>query len=275
MFYSPYVRYANRFPHFGQGDVFSVAYDCRLFLILGGNGSLLCENKQTVMHRFDLVYLPPALPYRLDPVDRFDLFVINFDFTMAQAGMERVRPSPPMLFKPEQVYEMPPEGFRSHRVYRHMQSVLPLLEGMQKEERIPDGYSREMASSLLCQCLIQMCRAEQNTLSGKDEALLSTLTEYLHDHIQTGFTEDELAADLRYHPYYLNRVLKKYTGETIHTYLLRERVRVAQAMLRAGGRSAEAVGRECGFCNASHFAKVFKRYTGFSPSEYRKANTVL
>ncbi len=272
---SPYVRYANRFPHFGQGDVFSVAYDCRLFLILGGSGSLLCENKKTVMRRFDLVYLPAALPYRLDPVDRFDLFVINFDFTSRQAGMRRIRPVPPMLFKPEKVYEMPPESFRSHRVYRHMQNILPLFEGMQKEERIPDEHSKVMSSALLSQCLIRMCRADENALSGKDEALIATLTEYLHDHIQTGFTEEELAADLRYHPYYLNRVLKKYTGETIHTYLLHERVRVAQAMLRAGGMSAEEVGRRCGFSNASHFAKVFKRYTGFSPSEYRKANTVL
>ena len=275
MLTTPYVRYANRFPHFGQGDVFSMAYDCRLFLILGGNGSLLCEGKQTPLHRFDLVYLPPALPYRLDPVDRFDLFVINFDFTMANLGKRRVRPAPALLFKPEKVYEMPPEEFSSCHIYRHMQSLLPLFEAMQREERIPDEHSVAMSSALLAQCLVQMQRAEKNNLSGRDEALLSTLTEYLHSHLQTGFTEEELAADLRYHPYYLNRILKKYTGETLHSYLLHERIRVAQALLRAGGKSTEEVGRECGFSNASHFAKVFKKYTGHSPSEYRKSNHVL
>lgn len=275
MFSSPYVRYANRFPHFGQGDVFSVAYDCRLFLILGGSGSLLCEGKRTFLHRFDLIYIPPALPYRLDPVERFDLFVINFDFTLAQAGSGRIRPAPPMLFKPEKIYEMPPETFRSHRVCHHMQNLLPLFEGMQREERIPDEHSRAMATALLSQCLIRIWRADENFFSSKDEALVATLTEYLHAHIESGFTEEELAADLRYHPYYLNRVLKKYTGETIHTYLLHERIRMAQAMLRAGGKSSEEVGRRCGFSNASHFAKVFKKYTGHSPSEYRKANTVL
>ena len=275
MLTTPYVRYANRFPHFGQGDVFSVAYDCRLFLILGGSGSLLCEGKQTPLHRFDLVYLPPALPYRLDPVERFDLFVINFDFTMAHMEKKRVRPAPALLFKPEKIYEMPPEEFGSYRIYRHMQSILPLFEAMQREERVRDEHSVALRSALLMQCIVQMQRAEKNTLSGNDEALLAMLTDYLHSHLQTGFTEEELAADLRYHPYYLNRVLKKYTGETLHSYLLHERVRMAQAMLRAGGKSTEAVGRECGFANASHFAKVFKKYTGHSPSEYRKSNNVL
>ena len=275
MFSHPYIRYANRFPYLGQGEVFSMAYDCRLFLILGGNGSILCEDKQTALHRFDLVYVPPALPYRLDPSDRFDLLVVNFDFTSANAGTKRMRPQPPLLFDYSKIYEMPPESFRSHKVYRHMQSTLPLFEALQQEGRLPDRYSDEMSAALLTQCLIQMERAEHNILSGNDEALLRALTEYLHTHIQTGFSEEELAADLRYHPYYLNRVLKKHTGETLHHYLLHERIRIAQAMLRAGGKSVEEVGRECGFSNASHFAKVFRKYTGHSPSQYRKSNNVL
>ena len=275
MIFSPYVRYANKFPHFGQGKIFSMAYDCRLFLVLGGTGTLMCENKQTVLHRFDLVYLPPALPYRLDPDERFDLFVINFDFSFQNANKRRVRPVSPDLFDPARIYEMPPEPFKDYKIYRHMQSVLPLFEGLRREERMPDAHSANMASSLLAQCLIMMQRAEERSLSGNDEALLVMLTDYLQDHIQSGFTEEELATDLRYHPYYLNRVLKKYTGETLHAYLLHERVRMAMAMLRAGGKTAEEIAHACGFSNPSHFAKVFKKYTGFTPTDYRKAKTVL
>ncbi len=275
MDFCPYVRYANKFPHFGQGKVFSMAYDCRLFLILGGTGSLLCENKQTPLRRFDLVYLPPALPYRLDTDEKLDLFVINFDFSQKSAGKKRVRPVPPELFNPAYIYEMPSEAFKEYRVYHHMQSVLPLFEGLKREERMPDLHSVRMASSLLNQCLIMMQRADTRSPSGNDEALLTLLTDYLQDHIPSGFTEEELAADLRYHPYYLNRILKKYTGETIHAYLLHERVRTASAMLRAGGKTAEEIAHACGFSNPSHFAKVFKKYTGLTPTDYRKAKTVL
>ena len=104
---------------------------------------------------------------------------------------------------------------------------------------------------------------------------MERVMEYIESHVQTGFSEEELAEDLRYHPYYVNRVFKKHTGQTLHNYLLHEKVRMAIAMLRANGRSTTEIAEACGFANSSHFSKVFKRITGVSPTNYRKANTVL
>lgn len=54
-------------------------------------------------------------------------------------------------------------------------------------------------------------------------------------------------------------------------YLGRCRIDAAVAMLRAEPqRSLTDVGLSCGFSSSQYFAKVFRKYTGCSPSEYRR-----
>ena len=49
-----------------------------------------------------------------------------------------------------------------------------------------------------------------------------------------------------------------------------DRVRAARARRRRALRCAE-IAAAAGFCDQSHFSRLFKRYTGMSPAEYRLA----
>src|SRR5205823_14829360 len=61
----------------------------------------------------------------------------------------------------------------------------------------------------------------------------------------------------------------KSTGESPHQFVLRHRIERAKQMLRAAEARILDVAIACGFKTQQHFARVFRRVCGTSPTEYR------
>jgi two component transcriptional regulator, araC family len=59
-------------------------------------------------------------------------------------------------------------------------------------------------------------------------------------------------------------------GIGLAEYLIQERMRLAQSLLKNTSFSISIIASRVGYVNFSHFAKVFKQEFGVSPSEYRK-----
>ena len=55
-------------------------------------------------------------------------------------------------------------------------------------------------------------------------------------------------------------------------YLHNFRIQKAKAILRSDYESIEQVARSVGYNSIYHFSKMFKEYTGKSPTEYAKQN---
>ncbi len=70
----------------------------------------------------------------------------------------------------------------------------------------------------------------------------------------------------------LCRCFKKATGLSIKQYVLKLRVQVAASMLQGSNAYVREVMERVGYSDASHFLKAFKKYTGFTPSHFRRAN---
>jgi len=65
-------------------------------------------------------------------------------------------------------------------------------------------------------------------------------------------------------------MFRKSTGETPHEFLLRHRMERAKDMLRDANARVLDVAVACGFKTQQHFARVFRRMCGVSPTEYRR-----
>lgn len=79
---------------------------------------------------------------------------------------------------------------------------------------------------------------------------------------------DELAQRLEVSKAHLIRVFTKMTGVSPGRYITHLRVEYAKLLLRGEDPSITYVAEASGFANANYFAKVFRRETGMSPSEY-------
>lgn len=67
------------------------------------------------------------------------------------------------------------------------------------------------------------------------------------------------------------REFKRETGQTPHTFLLKLRLDAVRRYLRDTDLPVEKIARRCGFFSGEHVSKLFRKYLGVSPCEYRKS----
>jgi two-component system, response regulator YesN len=82
----------------------------------------------------------------------------------------------------------------------------------------------------------------------------------------------ELARQVGMSKHRLSHRFREVLGVTFRDYLLKVRLERAKVLLAAGHRSITEVAQDVGFGDLPRFDKMFKRYTGFTPSAYRSLN---
>ncbi len=68
---------------------------------------------------------------------------------------------------------------------------------------------------------------------------------------------------------HLSRIFRRCTGETFERYVVQRRVELAKTMLLNPLYNVSEIALRCGFSDATYFAKVFRKATGCSPTEFR------
>ena len=96
----------------------------------------------------------------------------------------------------------------------------------------------------------------------------------IREYIETNYTDkltlDLLAEQFFISKYHLHREYQKLFGTTITNAISIKRLSHAKSLLRFSGESIESIALTCGFQTASYFIKVFKKYEGLTPLEYRR-----
>lgn len=93
------------------------------------------------------------------------------------------------------------------------------------------------------------------------------------DYIASHYTEDisiQILADLTcITPNYASQLFKEETGSTFSSYLTNLRMYHASRLLRNTDMQIFMVANQVGYKDYFYFAKVFKKFTGYTPSAYR------
>lgn len=69
---------------------------------------------------------------------------------------------------------------------------------------------------------------------------------------------------------YLSQLFKQKTGETFINYLINVRIKKATELLENSNESIASIAQKVGYSDYAQFVKIFKKYTGKTPTEYRK-----
>ena len=85
-------------------------------------------------------------------------------------------------------------------------------------------------------------------------------------------TLERAAAYAGYDPRAFCRLFKYITNMTFHDYLNLHRVNVSMRLLENNTGSINEIGQAVGIPVAKTFSRVFKKYTGMSPSQYRNSH---
>ncbi len=90
---------------------------------------------------------------------------------------------------------------------------------------------------------------------------------YIQNHIYDKHTLNDVAKAIGISPNYLSALFKVYNQLGFTNYVTRLKVKTAQALLSKGHLKIYQISEQLGFDNPQYFSKVFKKYTGYSPSE--------
>ncbi len=85
-------------------------------------------------------------------------------------------------------------------------------------------------------------------------------------------TLEELSIKFFLNHYYICHLFKEIGGTTVLEYINTHKIRKAQEMLKYTDKTITEIAGICGYDITSKFNRIFKKYVGISPSEYRKSN---
>jgi YesN/AraC family two-component response regulator len=116
-------------------------------------------------------------------------------------------------------------------------------------------------------------RQDQETWEESGNVRMDKVTEMIFRYIQENYKYDismqELAKAMNYSEAYFCKLFKQCFSKNFTSYLTEYRVKEAKRMLEQPTVNVKDVGKAVGYMDSNYFARVFKRITGQTPTEYR------
>ena len=115
-------------------------------------------------------------------------------------------------------------------------------------------------------------RVERLHLDEHPGKLAVAVANYVQHHLSENISTEALAQSLYMGRSYLSTKFHSETGIKLNDFILQQKTEEAKRLLRYTDRSAAAIGDYLAFSSPAHFSRVFKKYVGLTPNEYREKN---
>lgn len=111
--------------------------------------------------------------------------------------------------------------------------------------------------------------------AAESDGVVRKSIQYMKEHVEEDLSREDVAAYVNLNPAYLSRLFKKETGQNLIDYLIGTKMERARLLLDTTGMTVSAIAQQVGYCNFSHFTKMFKKQYGVNPQEYRNVTKRL
>ena len=152
-----------------------------------------------------------------------------------------------------------------------------LIQTFMKESNSMQMGYEFILQSISTQILINLMRNSKESWTAAVEKRsnishshrINRVIEMIRECYNRSFSLEDLATESNLSPYHFIRAFKNQTGQTPYDYLINIRIDKAKELMNLN-LSITDICLMCGFNNHSHFATVFKKKVGITPSQYRQ-----
>ncbi len=115
---------------------------------------------------------------------------------------------------------------------------------------------------------------DNNNIGVLSSSLSAQAIEYIDNHYMDSSTSlSSVAAYLNVSDSHLSRIFKSSTGKRFMEYLIYRRIEKAKELLLSNKYRVNDIAQLVGYDNQTSFLKIFKKYTGLTPSEFKSAHS--
>lgn len=136
--------------------------------------------------------------------------------------------------------------------------------------KIENIYSIDYSLRLQSEMIRSYCiLVKQHSLSNYSHIIGKTITMISYD-LTADLSLKNIAKQLGVNPTYLSALFRKECDCTLTEYVNKKRMEQAASLLSKTDKLINAISYECGIQDTNYFIKLFKRYTGLTPTQYRE-----
>jgi AraC family transcriptional regulator len=95
------------------------------------------------------------------------------------------------------------------------------------------------------------------------------VAEFIDQHLAEDISLAALAESVDLSVYHFARAFRQSFGAPPHRYHMARRMDRARSLLQKPALSVTRIGIQIGFRETSSFTRAFRKFTGFTPTEYR------
>lgn len=245
-----------------------------VYYLIKGKRKYFIKDKTYYVNEGDIVFINKGDLHRTFYVDDFEheRLLINFraDFLNCEYGS--------YAYLLDLVFQQP---IIIQLNFKEKQRFEDILYSMVNEVQKDDEGQELYLKTLLVQLLINSVRhlannnADSQEYTGNVYNKVTEIIHYINEHYDDDSISLESISDTFYiSPYYLSRIFKNVTGFTYTEYLNHVRIQKAQRMLKESDLKVIDIAGKVGFNSLTHFGRVFKNNTRYTPSAYRKIHKV-
>jgi two-component system response regulator YesN len=137
-------------------------------------------------------------------------------------------------------------------------------------ERVLQQETMQDIHNLVYVYLHEVCACVNNKRNSRAGGVIDRIQQLIEERYPENLTVADIAEGVFLSATYVSLLFKQETGETLFEYLTKVRIEKAKELLKDPRYKFYEVCEAVGYLDPSHFSKVFKKMTGFTPSAYRE-----
>lgn len=103
-----------------------------------------------------------------------------------------------------------------------------------------------------------------------EQIIFARILAYVHRHYyRSTLQAQDIANDIHFSTSYMSAIFKRRMKKKLWDYITELRIESAKQLLQTTSKKRDEIAYDIGYESPEHFSRMFKRYTGISPTEYR------